>query len=775
MKKILIVIWLGLLFFSGSYLLQSFSLTTNITQFLPDAVTAEQQFAIEQIQSGLSQKVILLTISGQSAENLADISRVLVNKLAIHHLISGAYNGSTSQFDIANFAEDNLFLYRYLLDSELPSTLLDVSALQEAIDVVHITLASPFAEDLLNLLKADPTQHYLSLLEKINPLNIQSQQGVWFSVDGEHALILVVTNAPGFDTSTQSQVIAEINQVASEYAISDVSIDMTGPGVIAVNMREQITQEASYLSVFAFTFLIVFLWASFRNSRVIFLLFMPLLSGVMAAITAVLFFHGEIHGLTLAFGVTLLGIAVDYPIHILMEKEAGRYQVSLSLRRTLFFSFLTTVVAFSVMLLTDFSGLRQLGLFILIGLTVAFLVARWIVPNISMKAFRMSVPGIIEPIMRLRGRWQWLVYVLLTFAIIGFYYQKYPLWDDSLSAMQPVPAVLLAKDHEMREQFSMPNLQTYFLVQKQDEQSLLETLELLKPELEQLKQANIISDYDLLSDWLPSYKQQKSRQMQLADKEKLLKILQNILARSPLNPDFFQPFLDSVDRNQSLMLIDSQHVPSILLQQRIDGLLAIKDKNWQAKIPLTNVKAKSDLQSLINICQPDCYFLPLQTLSMNMLKDYRQQLMLYLAIAAIVLIIFLNLMLSSALQAWQVISSLATSIIFSVAVLTYLHGALNLMHVLGMLLVLGLGLDYAFFLVRPVTNLQNARRSIFGLIICVVSTLIVFGLLSFAETQVLKNLGQAVFIGTMTTFSLLYLVILPEKSYQETNEINNCN
>ena len=78
---------------------------------------------------------------------------------------------------------------------------------------------------------------------------------------------------------------------------------------------------------------------------------------------------GSLHGITLAFGMTLLGVAVDYPLHLFSHLRDDETPQS-TLRRvwpTLRLGVLTTALGYLAMVFSDFDGLRQLAVFAIGG------------------------------------------------------------------------------------------------------------------------------------------------------------------------------------------------------------------------------------------------------------------------------------------------------------------------------------------------------------------------------------------------------------------------
>src|SRR5205823_1363120 len=132
----------------------------------------------------------------------------------------------------------------------------------------------------------------------------------------------------------------------------------------------------------------------YRSPRVLFLGLLPVISGALAGIAAVSLAYGSVHGITLGFGVTLIGEAVDYPIYLFTQTIPGT-QPSDTLARiwpTLRLGVLTSVFGFSAMLFSSFEGLAQLGAFSIAGLITAVSVTRFVLPTLLPAEFAMRRP-----------------------------------------------------------------------------------------------------------------------------------------------------------------------------------------------------------------------------------------------------------------------------------------------------------------------------------------------------------------------------------------------
>src|SRR5690606_35318918 len=148
--------------------------------------------------------------------------------------------------------------------------------------------------------------------------------GVWFDRAGEEALLLARTRAAGFDPAAQAGVAAAI-----EAAIAAVSADsgsrllMTGPGVCSVEISARTAREAARIRLIGTFGLVLLYWLAYRRARMLLAGVLPLASAALAGIAAVTALYGGMHGITLAFGFTLIGVAQDYPVHLFSHLRPG--------------------------------------------------------------------------------------------------------------------------------------------------------------------------------------------------------------------------------------------------------------------------------------------------------------------------------------------------------------------------------------------------------------------------------------------------------------------
>ena len=126
---------------------------------------------------------------------------------------------------------------------------------------------------------------------------------------------------------------------------------------------------------------------------------LPVATGVLAGIAAVSLGFGKVHGLTLAFGTTLIGEAVDYAIYYLIQvrkaSNNGGAQAWVQAHwPTVRLGLLTSLCGFAALVFSGFPGLAQLGVFSIAGLIAAALTTRFVLPSSYRKARRAKGCGV---------------------------------------------------------------------------------------------------------------------------------------------------------------------------------------------------------------------------------------------------------------------------------------------------------------------------------------------------------------------------------------------
>ena len=220
-------------------------------------------------------------------------------------------------------------------------------------------------------------------------------------------------------------------------------------------------------TLIALTMITGFLYWVYRSWRMLALGALPIVTGILLGVVATLLIFGSIHRITLAFGLTLLGVAIDYPLHLFSHTHRGE-TLKATARRIMppmLLGALTTVAAFVVLGTGGFVGLTQLAVFIGAGLVAAVATALWVLPGLTgdKRLFAGAKPSA-------RQSWSapgWLAPAFLGVSVLALgllISRGETIWESDLSALSPVPQTAKLLDGSLRADLGAPDLRYLFLV-----------------------------------------------------------------------------------------------------------------------------------------------------------------------------------------------------------------------------------------------------------------------------------------------------------------------
>jgi predicted exporter len=183
---------------------------------------------------------------------------------------------------------------------------------------------------------------------------------------------------------------------------------------------------------------------------------LPLAAALLGGILAATLVFSEIHGITIAFGATLIGVVDDYPMHLFSRARHLDARATVrSLWWTLLASAATTLIAYLTLIVAGSRGLAQLGVFCFAGIVCALAVTCWVLPRLMppRDALPSEDPTPISVRLSLRA---WLPTMLIATAALAV--SGGAQWNDDLGALTPLPAELLRKDNDMRQRLGAPDV-----------------------------------------------------------------------------------------------------------------------------------------------------------------------------------------------------------------------------------------------------------------------------------------------------------------------------
>jgi predicted exporter len=750
-----LAVWLLLLALSAMQVFGNTRIETNLSAFLPAAQENAAATLLQELQAGRAAQVILVGIGGGDTQALATASTALAQRLRADERFRYVGNGEA---ELGDELLTLLLSHRYLLSPAVAASRFTPDSLRTQLQARLQELASPIASFDRRWLREDPTGELRAVLGQWQGGDGPARRlGVWFSEDGDRALLLLRTAAPGFDLEAQQQAIAVVQREFAALAPTGLSLSLSGPGVFAVNASTIIRAETQLLSIASSVLVALLLLAAYRSPRLLVLGALPLGSAILIATACVSLAFGGIHGITLAFGITLLGVAIDYPLH-LFSHLSGQDSPERRMRAlwpTLRLGVLTTAAGYTALALTDFAGLAQLGLFAMVGLLVAAAFSRWLLPALLPAGFAAPASSQIHKLSdwALRPRPLAAAAALAILAIAALFLGRFegPVWERDLAALSPISAADRQLDRQLRAELGAAEARDLILVQAPDAEALLQRSERLAPTLSRLVADGALTGFELPSRYLPSAQTQRARQAQLPEPAQLQAALADAMQGLPFKPQAFAAFTAAVDAARRQAPLGLEAIAGTPLELRLSPLLVQGEEQWTAIVPLQGVQAREQIAAALR-AEAGVQYLDLKSASEAMLAEFRDEALVRIGWGGLVIALVLWAGLRSLRQGVKVLLPVVAALVVDLALLLALGERLSLFHLVSLLLVAGIGIDYSLFFNRAGPD-EEQRQTLHAIVMCAGSSAAVFGLLGMSSLPVLRAIGLTAALGIGLCFA----------------------
>lgn len=757
----LAVLWLAILLVTGYAISRHLELSGDLRRFMPAARTSEQKLLIDELGEGPGSRLLLVSLSGADPETLAARSQAMRMRLANDARFVLVANGEGG---LEAFPE-RLLPYRYLLSPTLDTHRFDADFLDEQLQARVQDLGSPAAAFVEPLVPRDPTLETLTLAESWEPANAPKRlHGVWFDRAGREALLAVQTRAAGFDPRGQSEAVDAIRAAFDAARGKGAgNLELTGPGAFSVEIGARTEHEAGWIGAVDTMGLLLLLFVAYRNWKIPLLGALPLASAGLAGLGAVALLFEVVHGITVAFGFTLIGVAQDYPIHFFSHQRTGvRPWASVrALWPTLATGVASTCIAYATFFVSGVDGLEQLAVFTIAGLATAAMATRFVLPA-------LVDPDLRDPAQsaRLERLRQWIARVpqprlaFVVLAIVALAVAAWApgaFWQNDLARLTPVPSGALARDAHLRTELGAPDVRYVIAITAADAEQALRRSERLAARLEQARAAGgVLDGFDYPARYLPSARTQLERQAMLPQAQHLRAALDTAVATTPFRSGVFEGFLADVEQARGAPSLRPADLAGTPLAVRLDGLLLRSPDHATALISLTGLH---DPAAVARIAEAETgRLVDLKQASESLVVAYRERILWALALAAVLLVAAVWIALRSPHRVWRVLAPMALTTVIILAVLRACGVELTLFHLVALILAAGLGLDYALFFEHAGDDREEQLRTLHAVIVCSLMTLLVFALLALSSIPVLRAIGVTVALGVVSNFVLGLLI-----------------
>ena len=744
------------------------NLSENIDSMLPDNKTdTALDFKLLQ-QAPFSRKVVINLKKGANGnENeLMEAGDRLAQAMTppfFTHVVSGTGESLNLEFILWMIkAYPSLFADA---DTDKLQQKLAAVSIKRNLKELYAKLQSLEGSVMKSLFQVDPLEFRLNALEKLKFLNIIPRMRIendhFISPDGKNLLILAETPFEITDAEHGREMLAHFQNLVADLIPDNISVSMISGHRYTLANIDAIKKDITIILICSSLGILILFLLFLRSAGGLFVLLVPFC--VLCISTAVVsIFYRTVSAVTIGFGAVLLGISIDFAIHVYfaLRSDPGNPQEALArVSYPILFCALTTLGAFGVLSFSNLPVQRQLAVFAIIGVCASLILSLVVLPHVPRIAQDYQKGKDIHLKKEFRLARRWVVCGWLTLLIACVWQGTKVHFDGDLRSLNLVPDEIRKVEQTLQQTWGNFRGTAVIFAVGPDLQTALEINDRVFRYLIQNNSADSIVS---LAPLLPSQKTQQSNRRRWHDfwSEARKAHIHRLLAAEGKLIGFkstaFEPFFRFID--ESAPFITPEDLRKIGLSEIVDALIIHTGKNVKV---LTLLPDTPEIAVLLNHSGLDHSGIQLasqnqfrRTISKAIADDFIQFILRASGVVILLLVFFFRNLKKVVVALIPVVSGM----LFMVGVMGALGIGFNLFNIVAAILIIGLGVDYGIFMVTKISHGLDlaTRRAVF---VSGLTTLAGFGALITARHPALHSIGLSVLVGISAAIAAALLVI----------------
>ena len=793
-----LVVWLLLMLSASLWTLQLWQngarVQSDILAMLPhlqqDKLTER---ALNQVEATLADQVYIALVAKDETTAIA-AAKLLMQKLETDLVATGKNAALTeirsADMQLGEALGQYYFPHRFKLLTAPQAEALATKDIGNLIEAATAQLYNAFGYANSNLLAQDPLLLFPANLLALAPSSkVRVSQGILLANQGDNVAAVVMAKGqesafnPNAQLAQMTALTAALDAVKQSYP--DITLLKAGALFHAIAATQTAKSEISILGLASLLGVIALVWLAFRSVMPLLLAIVTISSGLLLAVTFTLSVFGELHLLTLVFGTSLIGIAIDYSFHFYCERlsdnERSAKATVAYIFPTVTLAFITSALAYVGIGLAPFPGMQQVAIFCAAGLLGAYLTLILAYPLLAGSrlpegsrplafagTYLANLTKLSNKLTTPLGMGLFAL-VIVVWCLIGV--SKLTV-DDDIRHLQQSPASVTEPENKLRQLLSGGTDNQFLLVRAASEEALLQQLERVSPQLDAAIANQELGNYVSLSRYLPS--QQRQDTAYRLQGEIYQTQLDTVLASLGLDENL-KPELQAAYLAAKAEYITPVAFFTLEAGKQLAPLWLAPN---EANRPVSNGALNDDRASADQGADYGAIVLlggiqQIDALKARFAHDESVQLidkvadisavmghyrlltlkLLALALGIALLLFSLNFGIK---KAAFVVAVPALAALLTLATLGLTGSPLSLFHALALILVFGIGIDYSLFFASAQNHGKAVMMAVF---MSACSTLLAFGLLAFSQTQAIHYFGLTLSLGIGFTFLLSPLIL----------------
>ena len=669
----------------------------------------------------------------------------------------------------------------YLNDKDYTSidSLITPVKVKETLEQDLRTLSSPAGIALKSMISKDPVGISFLGLKKIQQLqydeNFELYDNYIVTKDQKHLVLFITPAYPPNNTGKNALLLKGLDSIISTNRFNNVTASYFGATAVSAGNALQLRQDSLLTQGITVLFIIIFLGIYFRKKRAPLIILIPVLFGALFSLAAIYFIKGKISVIALGTGSVVLGIAVNYSLHVFNHYRhiASIRQLIRDLAHPMTVGSFTTIGGFLCLLLVESEMLKDLGLFAAFSLIGASLCSLIFLPHIiTSKKEQAAHTGNefswIDKIASYHPEYnKYLVFIILGLTIVFAFWAGKVSFESDLQNMNYMSGKL--KDAEKKlNQINQYALQSVYLVTEgKTLDEALENNEKLVKKIEKLEANNVVKKYSGVSSLIISDSLQKVRIARWKQywteekKQSLIATLYKEGAALKFSASAFDNF--KLLLNKNFEVVDKRAMEGVRKNFLDDYITEKPDKSTVVTlvktVPGKRQEVYNGFENEQHVTVLDKQYLA-NRFAEIINSDFRRiALMTSLLVFSVLLLMYGRIELTLVSFIPMLISWVWILGIMGMAGIQF-----NIINIIVSTLIFGLGDDYSLFIMDGLlqeykTGKKNLSSYKSSIILSAVTTIAGLGVLIFAKHPALRSIALISIIGIVCVVVMAQILI----------------
>lgn len=585
--------------------------------------------------------------------------------------------------------------------------------------------------------------------------DVTVQQGVLSKDDGRKLLLLVKSSVAPTDSGNAELMLAGISKVLGDTVTGDISTTVFSGHQFAVENARTIKQDLRVVLTVSLVGLLAIFFVFIRSRDILWVAAVPgvvlLVASSVLAVT-----QSVVSSITLGFGAVLLGISVDFALHVYFAFRYSSCTPAKTLAevgRPVMFGGITSLAAFGALAFSAMPGIQQLAYFGIVGLCCGLVLALVILPHClvpcsGVETVCSRVPNQFGSSISYDGEREWNVPLCIVTCCLlagALFYGGHVQMDNKLRSLSVFPKALLQAENTIRQEWGGKNESAIFFAEGTTQEEALKRGEELRVYLR--KHGVMKLAYSLSTVLPPEEKRAANRSRWNSFAASQLSAMEQAVLHAQAKYGFsshaFAPFFQWMTISPADIGLEDLNAAGI---GGISSLLyAEKDGRQYVQTLVPDLPEIRDLARSSELPE-GIYFYSARNLGEQLGKAIEQDFRLFVGLAFASMAVLMLLFFRHIGLTLLAILPLCTGLTFLLCVMRVTGTAFNLFSVAALPLIIGLAADYGIFVVNACKE-GVEHGTLRAVLVSGLTTVSGFGALVFAEHPAMYSLGITVLLG----------------------------